>query len=134
MILLSDNDVVVGNKNRIKAELPKAVRDHDQLHNRHSRAQCRVSTSHVICKTHHHTHMKSSHEATDNKRGDLKGKKAPEVSTSQETCKSHHIHMKSSHQNTDNKSGDLEGNNGPEMTVQSQRRSLRTVKSRCRLK
>ncbi|KAJ4722799.1 Atp-dependent rna helicase dbp-7 [Melia azedarach] len=67
-----DNDAVIGNKNRIKAERPKVLRKHDMVPNRHVNAQCKVSPTHISCNNQIDTTF--SNDAPDNK-SDLKGKK-----------------------------------------------------------
>ncbi|TXG72424.1 hypothetical protein EZV62_001003 [Acer yangbiense] len=77
-----DNDAVIGNKNRTKAERPTALKNRNSVQNRHSNAQCKVIPSRVIAKSQINTNLltdtTTTTTTTDNK-SDLKGKKGPTV-------------------------------------------------------
>ncbi|KAK2643757.1 hypothetical protein Ddye_018952 [Dipteronia dyeriana] len=77
-----DNDAVIGNKNRTKAERP--LKNRNSVQNRHLDAQCKVIPSRVIAKSQINTNLltdtttTTTTTTTDNK-SDLKGKKGPTV-------------------------------------------------------
>ncbi|KAL5784521.1 hypothetical protein ACOSQ2_006913 [Xanthoceras sorbifolium] len=69
-----DNDAVIGNKNRTKAERPTALRNRNSVQNRHLKAQCKVIPSHVITKSPKNTSLSNNTTTTVDKT-ELKGKK-----------------------------------------------------------
>ncbi|KAK3187685.1 hypothetical protein Dsin_027246 [Dipteronia sinensis] len=79
-----DNDAVIGNKNRTKAERPAALKNRNSVQNRHLNAQCKVTPSRVIAKSQINTNLSNDTTTTpttttmDNK-SDLKGKNGPTV-------------------------------------------------------
>ncbi|KDO39357.1 hypothetical protein CISIN_1g026018mg [Citrus sinensis] len=65
-----DNDAVIGNKNRLKGERPAALRNHDMVSNRHAKAKCKASPTHIKSQL----NTTSSNNVHENK-SDNKGKK-----------------------------------------------------------
>lgn len=65
-----DNDAVIGNKNRLKGERPAALRNHDMVSNRHAKAKCKASPTHIKSQL----NTTSSNNVHENK-SDIKGKK-----------------------------------------------------------
>lgn len=65
-----DNDAVIGNKNRLKGERPAALRNHDTVPNRHAKAKCKASPTHIKSQL----NITASNYLPENK-SDLKGKK-----------------------------------------------------------
>lgn len=65
-----DNDAVIGNKNRLKGERPEALRNHDMVPNRHAKAKCKASPTHIKSQL----NTTSSNDVHENK-SDTKGKK-----------------------------------------------------------
>ncbi|KAK9991689.1 hypothetical protein SO802_026674 [Lithocarpus litseifolius] len=64
-----DNDVMIGNKNGIKAKRPSGLKNHNLVQSRH--AQCKIISSNITECT---VHTRKSKDADDSK-GDLRGKK-----------------------------------------------------------
>ncbi|KAK9183004.1 hypothetical protein WN944_026153 [Citrus x changshan-huyou] len=64
------NDAVIGNKNRLKGERPAALRNHDMVSNRHAKAKCKASPTHIKSQL----NTTSSNNVHENK-SDNKGKK-----------------------------------------------------------
>ncbi|KAI9196212.1 hypothetical protein LWI28_021986 [Acer negundo] len=81
-----DNDAVIGNKNRNKAERPTALKNRNPVQNRHLNVQCKVIPSRVIAKSQKNTNSltdtTTTTTATTDNKSDLKGKKGPTVAVS----------------------------------------------------
>lgn len=68
-----DNDVMIGNKNSVKAKRPSGLKNHNLVQSRH--AQCKIISSNITECT---VHTGKSKDADDSK-GDLRGKKGSTV-------------------------------------------------------